>query len=323
MPSGIAYLLVALFGGFVGLSELVSRYRDSPTQAVLTVPGILYIAINGTAAAAALFLLSVNDVFPEATWDGIGKAEVIALLTAGFGAMVFFRSSIFNVRVGDKEWGVGPASLLQIIVDAADRACDRSRATPRSNSIIDIMRGVSFARASEALPAYCFGLMQNVRPDEQRAFANLVSDLRKSDMSDGFKSLNLGLGLMNIVGERVLRAAVSALGNKIKGPIETQIATIMMLKDLDFERDYGALVLACRTLASDRTQRTSLSDWLKKSEPTVKEIADEIRSDQRLDNDNKVLLLATDLLERYGESVLLAAVTAVRNSAAPSAPRDS
>ena len=122
------------------------------------------------------------------------------------------------------------------------------------------------------------------------------------------------LGLMNIVGEKVLRAAVSALGNRIRGPIEAQLTTIMMLKGLDFERDHGALVLACRTLASDRIQRTVLPEWLKRSGPTIKDITDEIRNDQRLDNDNKILLLATDLLERYGEAVLQAAVTAIKNS---------
>ena len=315
MPGELPYFIVALFGGLVGLSELVSRYRDSPIKATITIPGVCYILINSAAASGALFLIETYDVYPEATWLQFNKAEILALLTAGFGSMVFFRSSIFNVRVGDTEWGVGPASLLQILVDAADRACDRTRATPRSKAINEIMRGISFARASEALPTYCFGLMQNVRLEEQRAFGNIVSDLKKSEMGDSFKSLSLGLGLMNIVGEKVLRAAVAALGNKIRGPIEAELDTILSLKGLDFNRDHEALVLACRTLASDRSQRHiggSFGSWLQKSETTILDVATEIKKDAKLDSDNKVLLLATELLERYGEAVLQAAIRVVK-----------
>ena len=81
------------------------------------------------------------------------------------------------------------------------------------------MEGVSFAKAMGPLPTYCFTLMQNVTPQEQDAvLQNMVAKLKAStNMSDSTKALALGLGLMNIVGDGVLLAAVGSLGNEIKG----------------------------------------------------------------------------------------------------------
>lgn len=44
---------------------------------------------------------------------------------AGVSAMAFFRSSLFVVRAGDRDVGVGPSGFLQIFLTAADRAVDR------------------------------------------------------------------------------------------------------------------------------------------------------------------------------------------------------
>ena len=89
---------------------------------------------------------------------------VAQVLLAGFGTMAFFRTSLFTLRVGEADVAIGPAAVLQVILDAADRACDRFRAGPRSSDVIRIMRGVTFERARIALPLHCFALMQNVSP---------------------------------------------------------------------------------------------------------------------------------------------------------------
>jgi hypothetical protein len=135
---------VALFGILVGMTELISRYRDKPTAPLGTVPGLIYIATNAIASVAALWVLQRQNV----NFDFGGKLppEVGQVLLAGFGTMFLFRSALFVVRVGDSDVAIGPAAVLQIILNSADRACDRLRAGPRSEHVYKIMRGVSFGR---------------------------------------------------------------------------------------------------------------------------------------------------------------------------------
>src|ERR1043166_5701975 len=196
----LAHLLVFLFGGAIGVSELVSRYRDAPFRALVTGPAFLYILLNALASFGALLLIRQFDwIDPEKKPDDI-NVLLTQSLVAAFGAMAFFRTSLFNVRVGSTDIGVGPAGFLQVLLTAADRACDRTRARPRAKAVADIMGGISFAKSKQALPSLCFGLMQNVSADEQRSFGTVVKDLEGSQMDEAFKANNLGLALMNVVG---------------------------------------------------------------------------------------------------------------------------
>jgi hypothetical protein len=210
------YALVALFGLLVGTTELVSRYRDRPTAPLRTLPGAIYIATNALASVAALWVLQRQGVaftFGEALPPELGQ-----VLLAGFGTMLFFRSALFTVRVGDTDVSIGPAAVLQIIMTAADRACDRLRAGPRSDRVFRIMRGVSFERARQALPLHCFALMQNVSTAEQTQLLQNLDALAAKSMTDEVKAYNLGLLMMNVVGEDVLERAVQVLGHLILGP---------------------------------------------------------------------------------------------------------
>ncbi len=210
------YAATVLFGALVGTTELVSRYRDKPTAPLGTWPGLIYIVTNAGASAGALWLLQRQGV----TFDfgGTLPPEFGQVLLAGFGTMFLFRSSLFTVRVGDSDVSIGPAAVLQIILNAADRACDRLRAGPRSARVYQIMRGVSFDRAKQALPLHCFALMQNVSTAEQTQLMQTIDALAAKSMTDEVKSYNLGLVMMNVVGEDVLDKAVSVLGPLILGP---------------------------------------------------------------------------------------------------------
>ena len=129
MADALHYVIAAGFGGAIGIGELVARYRDSPMRAVLTIPAMFYVAVNAVAAWAALLFISANQ------WD-FGQASPAIpwwqTVVAGFTAMGVFRSSLFNVRVGDTDVAVGPAAFLSIMLSAADRAVDRARAEPRA-----------------------------------------------------------------------------------------------------------------------------------------------------------------------------------------------
>jgi hypothetical protein len=138
------------------------------------------------------------------------------VLAGGMAAMALFRSSLFNVRVGDGDVGIGPNGILQVLLDAADRAVDRNRALPRARRVAEILKDVEFDKARGLLPAFCFALMQNLPQAAQETAGTEIRALAASDMDERGKVLIMGLTLMNLVGEDVLRAAADALGDKIR-----------------------------------------------------------------------------------------------------------
>jgi hypothetical protein len=208
------YVAVALIGALVGLGELVARYRDAPGTALRNGAAALYVGINAAAALAALGLIHAFDwTFGAETPDALQWTRV---LVAGFGAMAIFRSSLFIVRAGEQDVGVGPSGFLQVVLNAADRAVDRGRAGARAGEVSRAMDGVAFSKAAEALPSYCLALMQNASEEEKVALAHQVTLLRDAHMEDRAKSLALGLALMNVVGRGVLEAAVLTLREEIR-----------------------------------------------------------------------------------------------------------
>ena len=215
MAEVVDYTVVALFGLLVAFGELSTRYRDAPTRAVASLSAFAYMALNVAASMAALALIRLFDV-------NLGMTESeerrwAQVLLAGFGAMAFFRTSFFIARVGGQDIGMGPSGVLQSLLKVADRGIDRHRARARAGEVTKAMQGVSFEKAHTSLPAYCFALMQNVSQEEQAAVADqIVAKLKVANMPDATRALALGLGLMNIVGEGVLLAAVESLGDEIK-----------------------------------------------------------------------------------------------------------
>jgi hypothetical protein len=214
------WLTVAGLGTVIGITDIISRYRDEPDDALATMPSIFYLFVN--AMASTLTLVSVRFF----GWDFGLQGESGAwtqVLVAGLGAMAILRISFWTVRVGEQTVPIGLNSFLDSLLGAVDRAVDRKRAQQRATSVTKIMKDVDFEKASQALPSYCFGLMQNLPPDEQEKFGRKVALLAAAPMNNRVKSLLLGLSLMNVVGERVLETAVTNLGADISislpGPI--------------------------------------------------------------------------------------------------------
>jgi hypothetical protein len=97
-------LVAVAIGGLVGGVELLGRYRYAPLRAVFTLSGFIYILINMMSAWAAYYMISEFKVLENST---VAK-ELTHVLLAGFGSLVFMRSSFFKVRVGDSDIGIGP-----------------------------------------------------------------------------------------------------------------------------------------------------------------------------------------------------------------------
>jgi hypothetical protein len=237
-PHVLAYLTSLLFGMLVGTTELVARYRDKPTAPLMTLPGSIYIGVNGAVSLILAWLLNTGEIATNLV-NGF-KPELNQVLLAGFGGMALFRTSLFTLRVKDTDIAIGPAAVLQIILRAADRACDRDRAGPRAERVKKIMQGVSYAQAKSALVPHCFQLMQNFSAAEAAEMKQAISVLDGESMRDQIKAYNLGLLLMNYVGETVLEKAVAVTCS----PVADEPAILAQASTLKFE-DMRRLVDLC------------------------------------------------------------------------------
>ena len=207
IPPWVDWAAVALLGGLVGISELISRYKDAPAAALRSIPAVFYVAINSAASVFALIVIQRNPAWFAQRWQQV--------LVAGISSMALFRTSLFTVRAGDKDIGVGPSSFLQIFLHAADRAVDRVRAAARSGAVGPIMDGLDYDKAFKALPPFCLALLQNLSDDDQQELGKRLKALDESSGDPPVKAKLLGLALINIVGEDVLKAAVRSLKDQI------------------------------------------------------------------------------------------------------------
>jgi hypothetical protein len=207
------WLTVAGLGVVIGITDIISRYRDKPYSVIWTMPSLFYLFVNALASIMTLVTIRAFD------WDfglqGI-RGSWAQVLIAGFGAMVILRTSLWNVQVGDENVPIGLKNFLETLLGSVDRAVDRKRAQQRAEAVSKTMKDVDFEKASRALPSYCFGLLQNLSVEEQEQFARKVALLTSSPMSNRVKSLLLGLSLMNLVGEKVLETAVNNLADDIR-----------------------------------------------------------------------------------------------------------
>jgi len=214
------YLAVAVLGALVGAAELVSRYRDAPARAVYNLPAAIYIALNLAASIAALAIIHVYG------WtfgvNGPAAQRWAQVGIAGTSAMALFRTSLFTLRAGDHDIGIGPSTFLQIFREASDRAVDRLRAKARGDQVGELMTGIDYDKASQGLPPYCLALMQNVPDDDQVKLKDSIVLLNNAAIDPAIKVRILGLQLMNVVGPNVLLAAVDALHDEMQAAETTK-----------------------------------------------------------------------------------------------------
>lgn len=224
------YAVVAVLGGIVGLGELASRYRDAPERALSrSAAAWFYCAINALASVAALHLLAVFDVtFGQTNATAL---KWLRILAAGVSAMALFRTSLFTVRIGNQDVGIGPVAFLQVILDAVDRAVDRRRATGRAAEVQALMAGLSFDKALIALPAYCLALMQNLSREDQTKLAESLVTLKNTDAPEAVKLRILAVHLLNAVGPTALEAAIKSLGDELRTSPAPKFGTPSPLKE--------------------------------------------------------------------------------------------
>lgn len=211
--TGAGFFCAGLFSGAVGFGELIARYRDNPDRLLGAPATAAYIAVNVAAGVAALALVRHFEVFGQASTPNAALKEV---LLASFGAIAFFRSSLFTARIGEADIGIGPSTLLKALLESTDRLVNRAQAEDRAEDVGNCMAGIDFDKAKVALPALCFVLYEGLTPAEQTAVANQIADLAAQTIDPFAKSRILGVYLLRQVGASVLARAVHTLGNSIR-----------------------------------------------------------------------------------------------------------
>jgi predicted membrane protein len=232
------YIIVAGLGALLGAAELISRYRDDPWKTVFTVPGFAYLSTNIITSLAALYVIAILQmdfgVKPElglcqsedtscintATIQTSKHILLYQILLASFGAAAFFRSSVFNIKAGDSSVSIGPAIIYDIIIAVIDRDVDRKRAQVRADVVDKLIKGLDYSEASGELPTLCFGLMQNVKEEEQKQvkLAVIALNNNEQDLSEYNQLMMLGLILIEITGPEVLEKAIDKLRHIIAKP---------------------------------------------------------------------------------------------------------
>jgi hypothetical protein len=204
MGSGWQAVIVAILAGVVGLAELVGRYRSNPTYALRkSVAAWLYVAINALAGVGALLLIRAMD------WDfgQTSHVDIWQVLVAGFGAIAFFRSSLFVARVGGSNVGVGPSLVLGALLDACDRQVDRESAKKLADvlQLEPLLVGLDPKTLTFALPVLCLALMQNFSTTDQTQLgAELLIVRNDTTLSEQAKMRAVVVQVSKYFGEDVV-----------------------------------------------------------------------------------------------------------------------
>jgi hypothetical protein len=217
---GLPQIAAMAIGGGVGCVEIMGRYRHAPVRAAFSWSGYVYILVNVLASWMAFYLLGVFDAFPvakDATQDLVDRRTVELALAAGFGALVVLRSSLFKVRVGDTDVGIGPPAVLDTLLLIADRGVDRREAVSRAQDVSALVAHVKDYRIiANMLTKYSLALMQNVDERTSKELGEAIGKiLSDPDIPDAIKMDIVALRLGVVVGPDVLEAAVDALGDRL------------------------------------------------------------------------------------------------------------
>lgn len=214
MPA-VNYLFAAAIGMLLGAAELISRYRDRPRRLAGQSAAWVYLAISAAAASAAALLLI--DRFDWDFGQSSGSLRTTHVLVAGLGSAVLFRSSLFILKVGDENVGMGPSYVLTSLLGAADRSVDRDQAGERLRAAGEDMAAVDFSKAKVTLVSACLAAAANVSADDSARLRTAVDALSAAaSIPESAKSLVLGMLIIDTVGAEVLSQAVESLGDSIK-----------------------------------------------------------------------------------------------------------
>lgn len=226
-----AALLAFLSGALVGASEIVSRYRDEPLEALIRSPfGPIYVVVNGYLSfLAALLILRYPDKF-----KGIVGDQLLVGLAAGFGATLVMRTRLAVIRGPDgKDISIGPDAIISGMLQLIDANIDRYRAARRQRLVVRYMPQMrqfgSFPMAAKYLLAALLAF-QHLDETLKTQLNGIVKDYETQPLPVDIKYLALGFVFLTIVGDQhyaaVLENAVTLFGTTPTGSPGTPVPAV-------------------------------------------------------------------------------------------------
>ena len=210
----IYWIAAALLGALVGgVGGIVSEYKRAPFSVFFRLPGFVYLLCNAVASTFALALIYAFGWGPQGT-NSSANVEWIRAILAGVGGVMLFRTTLI-VGSNRRAIGLELSQFLENILSAAKLEIDRADKSKSVEKVQEIMRNVSFEKAHIRLPRFCAYLM-DMSDKEQKKLGETVKTLYDQQMENQHKTILLGVALIEIVGEKILRQAVESIGDKIK-----------------------------------------------------------------------------------------------------------
>lgn len=207
------YLVVMLLGALIGFVEIISRYKDAPFQMVITWPGMLYMWVNAFVAAGALWMIRLFGWnFLPADTANAEVARWTQVLAAGLGAMAIFRSSVFVLGKEEDKVSVGPNAVLETLLSAIDKEVDRHRGQERARTVRELVGRMHYEDVSRDLSLISSFLMQNLAADDVQRLTEAQKQVDNVSKDPEVRKYLLGLRIIDVVGEDVLRQAIMIRG---------------------------------------------------------------------------------------------------------------
>jgi|SRR5579859_425427 len=198
-----------LFGVLVGLSEILSRYRDEPLLAASTTFGLTYLVLNGVISLSAY---AVMQRYSQQVFPAVKDDLFLTSIVSGFGAMAIFRSKLFTFRSTDgKDYPIGPSIVLDTVLRTIDSKIDRRRATERQAEVFDSISGFKFVPVANYMEA-SLSAFQNLSQDDKTEIKSVIDQYRVlPDWPDALKCLGLGFAFLTLAGDENYQQVVENL----------------------------------------------------------------------------------------------------------------
>jgi hypothetical protein len=211
---GLYIGLAGLLGASVGTSELVSRYRDEPTQALRNWSAFTYLTLNAIISISAYGLLTR---YGKTLIPAIADDPLMRSIAAGFGAMAILRSKFFTLRTEKGEdIGVGPDAAISAFLSAADRGVDRKRAERRLKLVFDSASKVTSYENVRQFITVSLLSFQNLNDNEKRSINDKINEIygdkgRRNYPTDELRLQALCYQVLIIIGDYNFNRLISNL----------------------------------------------------------------------------------------------------------------
>jgi hypothetical protein len=204
-----------LCGAFVGISEIISRYRDEPLRATLNSYGGAYVAVNGLISTLAFGLLIR---YPTQLFPAVASDSLLTATVAGFGAMVVLRSKLFIFRTEEgKEYSIGPSIVVETLLRVLDRKIDRLRASERQRRVVQRMQEITDFEAAAAYLEASLLSFQNLTQEEKAEIARVIDQYRQqTSWPPALRTMAIGFAFLTIAGEENFDQVIANLREYLK-----------------------------------------------------------------------------------------------------------